>query len=85
MAKWLKPTVDTKFAIDMRWWERKGNSFRSHLRDALCPECRATFNSLQQAGDTDWVDPQTGEVTRWRSLHCHPIADALLEMSFGVR
>jgi len=72
MAKWLKPTVDTKFAIDMRWWERKGSNFRSHLRDALCPECREAFQSLQKAGDTDWVDPRTGEVTRqdalWYSL-----------------
>jgi len=39
MAKWRKPSLDTKFAIDMRWWERSGNNFRLHLRDSLCPEC----------------------------------------------
>ena len=72
MAKWLKPTTATKFAIDMRWWEREGNDFRLHLRDALCPECRETFKSLQDAGEADWVDPRTGEVIRqdalWYSL-----------------
>ena len=72
MAKWTKPTVDTKFAIDMRWWDRKGGDFRLQLRDALCAECRDAFKSLQDVGDADWVDDKTGEVTRqdalWYSL-----------------
>jgi len=72
MVKWSKPTVDTKFAIDMGWWEREGRDFRLQLRDALCPECREAFKSLKDAGDADWVDPKTGEVTRqdalWYSL-----------------
>jgi len=72
MAKWRKPSLDTKFAIDMRWWERSGNNFRLHLRDSLCPECRRAYESVQDVGDADWVDPETGEVTKqdalWYSL-----------------
>ena len=72
MPKRLKPTPDTKFAIDMRWWERRDDNFRLHLRDALCSECQQAYESVQDVGDADWVDPDTGEVTRqdalWYSL-----------------
>ena len=72
MAKLMRATIDTKFGIDMRWWERKGTDFRLYLKDALCPECREAFASVQAVGDVDWVDAKTGEVTRqdalWYSL-----------------
>jgi len=31
MKKWLKPTVDTKFRIDFRWWEKENRNLRLYL------------------------------------------------------
>ncbi len=68
MAKIVKPTLDTKFHIDFKWWQTKGKNLRSQIRSHLCSECQESFED----GETfDWVDPATGEVfeldTMW---HC---------------
>lgn len=62
-ARWHRPTVDTKFHIDMRWWEESNRNIRVYMREALCDECRNDFDG-GDAGEIDWVDEQTGEVTR---------------------
>ena len=63
VAKWHRPTVDTKFHIDMRWWEESNRNIRVYIREALCDECRNEFSGAD-VGEIDWVDEQTGEVTR---------------------
>lgn len=70
MARWIKPTLDTKFHIDFDWWEKSGRNFRLYLLEQLCEECRKRFSSHRETEMVDWVDPETGEVTE---------ADALLQ------
>jgi len=69
MKKWLKPTVDTKFRIDFRWWEKENRNLRLYLKEFLCPECREAFGQNQDVTEVDWVDPDTGEVSRVDALY----------------
>lgn len=68
MAKFVKPTLDTKFHIDFSWWKQRGQSFRIHLQGHACPECR----DRHQTDETfDWIDPETGEVFQIDQIwHC---------------
>lgn len=72
MAKWVKPTVDTRFRIDFDWWEEKGRNFRVHLLSHLCEECQERYTDYRDAELIDWIDEETAEVTRvdglWHSL-----------------
>jgi len=70
-VKWQRPTVETKFHIDLEWWERNHRDIRVYIREALCEECRADFETCGQQ-EIDGVDEQTGEVIRvdglWHTL-----------------
>ena len=72
MAGWFRPTMDTKFHIDMNWWEEQGLDFRFYLRETLCDEHRQEFSRFDSVGEIDWVDDETGEVQRvdalWHTL-----------------
>jgi hypothetical protein len=72
MAKWVKPTADTKFHIDSTWWEEQGRNFRVHLLSHLCTECQGRYQDYREAELIDWVDADTGEVIQvdglWHSL-----------------
>jgi hypothetical protein len=62
---WQRPTVDTKFHIDMDWWENSERDIRVFMADLLCDKCRADFgDNLREVDEIDWVDEETGEVTR---------------------
>ncbi|MGQ9554385.1 MAG: hypothetical protein ACUVWR_09755 [Anaerolineae bacterium] len=67
-----KPTVDSRFHIDLDWWEEQRRNFRVELLSHLCRECRDSFGSYYNDEMIDWVDPETGEVRRvdglWHSL-----------------
>lgn len=73
MARWQRPTLDTKFHIDMEWWERSGLDFRLYLYEQLCKECRERFPTHLGTENVDWIDPETGEVEQadalWQCLH----------------
>ena len=60
----VKPTLDTPFHIDYRWWERKGLHIGVELRSHLCEEHRKVFSEHFDTQKIDWVDEQTGEVTQ---------------------
>ena len=60
----IKPTLDTPFHIDYRWWERKGLHIGVELRSHLCEEHRKVFSEHFDTQKIDWVDEQTGEVTQ---------------------
>ncbi len=72
MAKWIKPTVDTKYHIDFDWWSKERRNFRLHLLSHLCAECQARFENYEEAELVDWIDEDTAEVTQvdglWHSL-----------------
>jgi|PlaIllAssembly_1097288.scaffolds.fasta_scaffold534904_2 hypothetical protein len=63
-----KPGVDTKFVIDLGWWDRVGRDFNLYLRSTLCPSCRSEIADETQLKDFDFVDPDTAEVRRVDAL-----------------
>ncbi len=63
-AKWQRPTVDTKFHIDVTWWQENNRDMRVYVREALCDECREAYKDYPDIGEIDAIDPQTGEVSR---------------------
>ena len=75
MAKWIRPTIDSKFHIDFDWWERKEGDLRIYLQSHLCSECKAIYTNHRGNREVDWIDPDTAEVTRvdalWQSLRTH--------------
>ncbi len=64
----IKPTYDTRFYIDYDWWERQGRQLRAYMINHLPPEQRAYFVEHSEVEETDWVDPETGEVRRVDAL-----------------
>ncbi len=63
VARWHRPTVDTKFHIDMNWWKENNRNIRVYIREMLCDECRNDYAGID-TDEIDWVDEETGEVTR---------------------
>jgi hypothetical protein len=63
----IKPTLDTRFHIDYSWWDRQGQDLRTYLISHLPPEQRERLIG-NEARTVDYVDPDTGEVTRLDEL-----------------
>ncbi len=72
---WQRATLDTKFQIDLRWWEKEGRDFRLHVWEQLCEECRQTIPTHVGTEEVDWVDPITAEVKK---------TDALMQCLYDV-
>ncbi len=60
----LRATVDTKFHIDLSWWEKQNKDIRVFLKDLLCEECRDNVGDLADAKIVDMIDPETAEITQ---------------------
>jgi hypothetical protein len=60
--RWQRPTLDTRFHIDMSWWDEHGRDIRVYMRDLLCEECRQALDALPADQPIDSVDPESGEV-----------------------
>jgi hypothetical protein len=70
---WQRPTVDTSFHIDLKWWENQGRDIRILIRELLCDECKEAYSGpVSELADVDWVDEETGQVARvdalWHAL-----------------
>lgn len=59
----IKPTIDTPFHIEFKWWDDQGLNWKVYLRNYLCPDHQKVFEEAQDNGKIDWVDPETAEVT----------------------
>jgi hypothetical protein len=72
MAKWIRPTLDTKYHIDFDWWDEQKLDFRLYLRSQLCEDHQKDYAAHQVTELVDWVDPNTAEVKRvdalWQAL-----------------
>lgn len=85
MARWMRPTTDTKFCIDFDWWDGAGRDLRVHLHQHLCRGCRDLYPTHVGSETVDWVDPETAEVQEvdglWHTLrtHCSLQPDYVLE------
>lgn len=60
MAKYIKPTLETKFHIDFAWWRKQSQNLGAYLQGHLCPEVKNLHSSNNQT--FDWINPETGEV-----------------------
>jgi hypothetical protein len=87
MAKWVRPTVDTRYQIDFDWWEERGRNFRVQLLSHLCEECQDRYSDYRDAKLIDWIDEKTAEVTQvdglWHSLRvcCSTKPDYINELT----
>ena len=74
MARYVKPTLDTKFHINFAWRAKQGNKFKVQLRGQACPECLADYEAAE-AQTFDWIDPESGEVFQidllWHLIYKH--------------
>jgi hypothetical protein len=74
MARYVKPTLDSKFHIDFDWWQQQGRNLRVYLHSQLCPECQAKYADSQPE-EFDWVSLDTGEIKRidilWHVIRTH--------------
>ena len=74
MAKYVKPTLDTKFHIDFYWWQKQEQQLKIHLRSHACHECLEHYQKDQNQ-TFDWIDPETGEVFQldllWYHINSH--------------
>lgn len=64
--------VNTKFHIDLSWWEKNNKDIRIYMKDALCASCRQDLAAYGDEEEIDWVDPETAEVSKvdplWHTL-----------------
>lgn len=58
----IKPTPQTAFHIDFRWWKQHDNNWRVHLISCLCKDHKVAYSQLGENQWLDWVDPETAEV-----------------------
>lgn len=58
----VKPTLQTPFHIDFRWWKQNERDWHIFLRTLLCPEHQAVFSQVDEGQMIDWIDAATGEV-----------------------
>lgn len=75
MAKYVKPTLDTKFHIDFAWWQKQRQSLGAYLQSHLCPDAKALHERDAQNQTFDWVNAETGEVFQvdllWYIIQTH--------------
>lgn len=75
MARWTKPTLDTKFHIDFDWWRQNKRQLRVYLHQNLCSACRELYPTHLGSKSVDWIDPDTAEVHSvdglWQALRTH--------------
>lgn len=64
----LRATVDTRFHIDLSWWEKQNKDIRVFLKDLLCAECRDDVGDLSDVKIVDMIDPETAEITRMDAI-----------------
>ena len=74
MAKYVKPTLETKFHIDFPWWLKQEHKLKVHLQSHACPECLEQYR-VNENKTFDWIDSETGEVFQldllWYLVHTH--------------
>jgi hypothetical protein len=66
----IKPTLETRFHIDYEWWQRPTSEgdLRIYLLSHLPPEQRERIGQSEEGRIVDYIDPETGEVSRLDEL-----------------
>ncbi len=82
MAKYIKPTLNTKFYIDFSWWQQPANNLPANLRNHACEQAKEAHSRRDpNHPDTfDWINPDTGEVFTidllWYYIQTHCAQDS---------
>ena len=61
-ASFIRPTVDTPFHIDFKWWQETDSNWRIFLQSYLCEKHQELFKDHNDTVVIDAVDPETAEV-----------------------
>jgi hypothetical protein len=64
----VKPSLDTPFHIDFKWWRQNDRDWKVYLRTLLGDEQADMLDELTGEETFDWVDPETAEVRRVGAL-----------------
>ncbi len=60
----VKPTMDTRFHIDLEWWDQSGKEFKVVIQQ-MCDEYGSgDITESDRDREIDWIDPDTGQVER---------------------
>ena len=78
----VKPTLNTPYHIDFKWWGKNDRDWRVYLRNYLCEEHREAFANMDFDETVDWVDPDTAEVQSVDGLQHILIAHCAQQDSF---
>jgi hypothetical protein len=74
MAKYIKPTLETKFHIDFDWWQKTKQALKIDLSSHACADVQEQYGDQEQK-TFDWIDPETGQVFNidlmWYLVHTH--------------
>jgi hypothetical protein len=96
LTRFIKPTVETPFHIDYKWWKQQSLDLNIELLSHLCDEHREAYKGRPLREKIDWIKWETGEVRQVEGLqyiidtHCskqsHYISKAptLVEAIFRV-
>lgn len=60
----IKPTIHTKYCIDFDWWKTHDSNWRVFLYGCLCADHQKMFDGKPENETIDFVDPETGVVTK---------------------
>lgn len=60
----LRPTIDTLFHIDWSWFERNQFNAEQVIRNQLSEKVAKRFPEGTEVATLDYIDPETGEVSR---------------------
>jgi hypothetical protein len=83
----VKPTVNTPFHVDFKWWKKNERDWHVYLRTLLCAEHQETFSDVEEGQTIDWIDPATAEVKPVEGIqnalmtHCAKQPDFLTEQT----
>jgi hypothetical protein len=56
--------MDTRFHIDLEWWEQSGKEFKVVIQQ-MCDEYGSgDMGEIDRHREVDWIDPDTGQVER---------------------
>ncbi len=73
MAKYVKPTLETKFHIDFAWWHKQSQNLSAYLQGHKCADVKAMSEADHQT--FDWINAETGEVFQidvlWHTIQTH--------------
>jgi hypothetical protein len=83
--KLRRPTVEMPFHVDWSWFERNNFDVDRIVWNQLCDDCQQQFGNDYVVEEVDYIEPETGEVSRVDTLreailaHCQWLPDYINE------